>query len=242
MQVLLYGTKGEQFEVRVAARGEARAAARRQEDQVQRRRQSTGASLPPIPQTGHVERRHGRVPEKGDGRIRLPGMRRRSPEASPPSRHDRRPQSLRGRRDAPRRAARVPEIDQADGPAAGDCRDDRARSDHAAGTADRDRAGLSQLESPFLDPLGRRIAADPAVVADRVRPDGNALRARRTEHRAASQRQRQDDRDVETAARSGQHGDRGRARRRHDSGGRSYPRNRPRSGRAWRQDRGRRAP
>ena len=32
-------------------------------------------------------------------------------------------------------AARVPESDQADGPAAGDRRDDRARSDHAAGTA-----------------------------------------------------------------------------------------------------------
>ena len=73
-----------------AAGGEAGAAARRQEDQVQRRRQSTGASLSPVPQAGHVERRHGRVPQEGDGRIRLPRMRRRPPEARPPARHDRR--------------------------------------------------------------------------------------------------------------------------------------------------------
>jgi acetylserotonin N-methyltransferase len=43
----------------------------------------------------------------------------------------------------------------------------------------------------------------------RVRPDGNAVCAGRTQHWAASQRQRQNDRDVETAARSGQHRNRG---------------------------------
>ena len=82
--------EGRAVRSRPAAGGEAGAAARRQEDQVQWRRQSTGASLSPVPQTGHVERRHGRVPEEGDGRIRLPRMRRRPPEARPPSRHHRR--------------------------------------------------------------------------------------------------------------------------------------------------------
>ncbi len=102
---------------------------------------------------------------------------------------------------------------------------------------DRDRAGLPQPESPVGDALRRRIAAHPAVVADRLGPHGDALRARRTEHRAAPQRQRQDDRDAQAAARPGQHRDRRRARRRHDPGGGSHPRNRPRPGRARRQDR-----
>ena len=220
-----------------AAGGETGAAARRQEDQVQRRRHSTGAPLSAVPQAGHVQRRHGRVPEEGDGRVRLPRMRRRPPEARPPAGDHRRPQSLRGRRDAPGRRARVPEVDQADGPAAGDRRDDRARSGHAARAAHRHRAGLSQPESPVGDAVRRRIAADPAVVADRLGPHGNAVRARRTEHRAAPQGQRQDDRDAQAAARPGQYGDRRRARRRHDPGGGSRPRNRSRPGRARRQDR-----
>ena len=69
--------------------------------------QSTRALLSAVSQAGHVERRHGRVPEEGDGRVRLPRMRRRPAEARPPARHDRRPQSVRGRRDAPGRAARI---------------------------------------------------------------------------------------------------------------------------------------
>ena len=49
----------------------------------------------------------------------------------------------------------VPEVDQADGQAAGHRRDDRARSDHAARAAHRHRARLSQPESPVGDALGR---------------------------------------------------------------------------------------
>ena len=239
VQVLLYGTKGEQFEVLLAAGGETGAAARRQEDQVQRRHHATGASLPAIPQAGHVQRRHGRIPEEGDGRIRLPRMRRRPPEARPPTGDHRRPQPLRGRPDAPGRRARLPEIDPAHGPAAGDRRDDRARGDHAARTARRHRAGLPQPEPPVGDPLRRGIAADSAVVADRLGPHGDAVRARRTEHRAAPQGQRQDDRDAQAAARPGEHGDRRGARRRHDPGGGSRPRNRSRPGSPRRQGRGR---
>ena len=44
---------------------------------------------------------------------------------------------------------------QAHGPAAGDRRDDRARGGHAARTAHRHRAGLPQPESPVGDPLRR---------------------------------------------------------------------------------------
>ena len=69
------------------------------------------------------------------------------------------------------------------------------------------------------DALGRRIAAHPAVVADRLGADGHAVRARRAEHRPAPEGQRQDDRDAPAPARPGQHGDRRRARRGHDSRG-----------------------
>ena len=67
---------------------------------------------------------------------------------------------------------------------------------HAARAAPRHRARLPQLQPPLGDALRRRVAADPAVDADRLGPDGDALRARRAEHRAASQGQRQDDRDA----------------------------------------------
>jgi excinuclease ABC subunit A len=59
VDVLFYGSKGQQFEVKVPPEGESRPAARRQEDQVRRRRHSARAQLPALPQAGHVERRHG---------------------------------------------------------------------------------------------------------------------------------------------------------------------------------------
>ena len=140
------------------------------------------------------------------------------------------------RRPAPlRRAARVPRHGQAGGPrrrrgpagAEGDPRPAR--------TAARHRARLSELQPALRHALGRRIAAHPAVHADRLRADGHALRARRAEHRPASEGQRQDDRDAREPARHRQHGDRRRARRGHHSRRRSHRRDGPGPGRARRQ-------
>ena len=139
------------------------------------------------------------------------------------------------RRPAPlRRAARVPRHGQADGPrrrrrpagAEGDSRPARAAARH--------RPGLSELQPALGHALGRRVAAHPAVDADRLGPDGHALRARRAEHRPASERQRQDDRDAREPARHRQHRHRRRARRGHDSRRRSHRRDGPGPGRARR--------
>jgi excinuclease ABC subunit A len=70
-------------------------------------------------------------------------------------------------------------------------------------------------------PLGRRIAAHPAGLPDRLRPDRRHVRAGRAQHRPASARQRPPDRNAAPPARSGQFGAGGRARRGHD------PRRRP---------------
>ena len=61
------------------------------------------------------------------------------------------------------------------------------------------RAGLPELQPPLGHALGRRVAAHPAVDADRLGADGDALRARRAEHRPAPEGQRQDDRDAGAA-------------------------------------------
>ena len=60
----------------------------------------------------------------------------------------------------------------------------------AAEAAARHRPRLSQLQPPIRHAVGRRIAAHPAVDADRLGPDGHALRPRRAEHRPPSEGQR----------------------------------------------------
>ena len=76
---------------------------------------------------------------------------------------------------------------------------DRSRDRRAARAAARHRARLSELQSSLGNAFRRRIAAHPAVDADRLGSHGHALRARRAEHRAASQGQREDDRDARAA-------------------------------------------
>ena len=78
----------------------------------------------------------------------------------------------------------------------------------------------------------RRSAAHQAGDADRVGAGRCLVRARRTEHRAASTRQPPADRHVDPAARSRQHAHRGRARRRHHPDRRLGRRHRPRCRRA----------
>ena len=73
--------------------------------------------------------------------------------------------------------------------------------------------------------LRRRDPADPARHPDRLPAGRRALHPGRAQHRAAPAGQRAAARHPARAARPGQHGDRGRARRGHDPGGR--PRHRP---------------
>ena len=110
-----------------------------------------------------------------------------------------------------------------------------ARDPRAAAAAAGHRARLPEPQPPLGHAVGRRVAADPAVDADRLGPDGHAVRARRAEHRPAPQGQRQDDRHARAPARHRQHRDRGRARRGH------HPRRRPPGGDGPRPGRARRA-
>ena len=91
VQVLLYGTKGEHFEVLFAARGEAR-----NSTTPARKSSSTGSLRNWSITTDNIASRARPTPvwltspEEGDGGIRLPRMRRRPVEASPPTRDHRR--------------------------------------------------------------------------------------------------------------------------------------------------------
>ena len=129
VQVLLYGTKGEQFEVLLppgAKLGQQHAGKKIKFNGVvnqlehhyrQYRKQGTSnAGMDEYLKKVMVEYD---CPECGGARLKR--ARRLVTIGGP--------QSLRDRRDAPRRSARVPEIDQANGPAASDRRDDRSRSD-----------------------------------------------------------------------------------------------------------------
>ena len=66
--------------------------------------------------------------------------------------------------------------------------------------------------------------------ADRLGPDGNAVRARRAQHRPASQGQREDDRHARKPARHREYGSGGGARRGHHARGRPYRGDGPRPG------------
>ena len=99
-----------------------------------------------------------------------------------------------------------------------------SRDPRAPEAAAGHRPRLPEFQPSIGHALRRRIAADPAVDADRLGADGHALRPGRTEHRPAPEGQREDDRDARTASRHRQHRDRRRTRRGHDS------RRRPRRG------------
>ena len=96
------------------------------------------------------------------------------------------------------------------------------------------------LEPHRRDAVRRRGAAHPPGHADRLEPGRRALHARRAVHRAAPARQRAPAGDAAAAARPGQHGDRGRARPRHDPRRRPRHRHGPGSRRARRARRRRR--
>ena len=135
VQVLLYGTKGEQFEVLLppgAKFGQQHAGKKIKFNGIvnqlehhyrQYRKQGTSnAGMDEYLKKVMVEYD---CPECGGARLKR--TRRLVTHRGP--------QSLRDRRDAPRRFTRLSAIDQANGPTASDRRDDRARSQHAVGTA-----------------------------------------------------------------------------------------------------------
>ncbi len=99
------------------------------------------------------------------------------------------------------------------------------------------RPRIPHARSHGADALRRRIATHSAGRPNRLRPRRRAVHSRRTVDRPPPARQRTAARYALRAARPGQHGRRRRARRRHDAGGRSPHRLRPRPRRARRRGR-----
>ena len=153
--------------------------------------------------------------------------------------HGGRPHHLRRRPAQFRRAADVSRRNKGGRAGRGCGWSGAVRDSRAAEGPARNRPRLSQFQPPIRDAVGRRIAAHPAVDADWLRPDGDALRPRRTEHRAPPEGQLEDDRDARAPARHRQHRHCRRARRGYDS--RRRPRRRDGSG-AWRARRPCRGP
>ena len=116
----------------------------------------------------------------------------------------------------------------------GDRREDPEGDPAAAVVPERRRARLPDARPAVVDAVGRRGAAHQPGDVARLGARRHALRARRAVDRAALARQPSADRHPAAASRSGQHGARRRARRRHDQGRRPHRRSRPRRGRAGR--------
>ena len=148
-----------------------------------------------------------------------------------------------GRADLPRRApdaGRVPGLLRR--PAAAWCqgrdrRQDRARDPLAAEVPERRGAELPEPGPQRRHAVRRRGAAHPPGQPDRQRPDRRDVRAGRAEHRVAPARQPAPGRHAEAAARPGQLGAGGRARRGHDPGRRPRRGHGPGRGRARRAGR-----
>ena len=119
-------------------------------------------------------------------------------------------------------------------------RDRRAHPEgdqRAARVSAQCRARIPDPDARLGHAVGRREPAHPARLADRLRADRGALRARRAVDRAAPARQRAAARDAEAAARPRQHGHRRRARRGGDPHRRLARRYGAGRRRAWRPSR-----
>ncbi len=119
-------------------------------------------------------------------------------------------------------------------------RDRRARAQgnpRAAEIPGRCRARISDAGARLRHAVRRREPAHPARLADRLRPDRRALRARRALDRPAPARQCAAAGNAQAAARPRQHRDRGRARRGRHPRRRPRARHRPRRRHPWRPDR-----
>ena len=233
-QVLLYGSEGEKVRFRYDEGGRVYEISRPFEGVIpnlERRYRETDSRL--------VARGDGALPEQPPLRHlpRLPA------EARGAGGQDRRPPRRRGRphvdprgaglgRDGAREPDRAAKRDRPRDPQ-GDPR--------AARLPGQRRPRLPDAGAQRRHPLRRREPAHPAGLADRLRADRRALRARRAVDRPAPARQRPPADHAEEPARRRQHGDRRRARRGGDPRGRPRHRHRPRRRRARRRDHRRRA-
>ena len=119
-----------------------------------------------------------------------------------------------------------------------DRREDRARDPRPPAVLEQRRPGLSHARPLRGDALGRRGPAHPPGQPDRLGADRRDVRAGRALHRPAPARQRPLAVHPEAFARSGQLGDRGRARPGRHPSRRLRGGHGPRRGRARRTDRG----
>ena len=172
----------------------------------------------------------------------LPRMPRHAPaQRSAPREGGRRRPGPRHLRDRPCHAARELRVLRQPEAARRQGRDRRQgdpRDRPSAEIPQRRRPELPQPGSQRRNAVGRRSAAHPPGLADRLGPDRRDVRAGRAQHRPAPARQRPADRHAAPSARHRQQRDRGRARRGHDpcrrppdrhGAGRGHPR-RPRDG------------
>ena len=194
---ILYGHRAEDSSAHAARRQSAARRSRRPRGGLPRHRPPNRALLPALPPAGRSERADGSVARQGDGRAHLPRL---------PRSHASAPRGC----SSPSRARRIHDLGQLHfdelhallghdqtRPVAAPTPDASAQGDsRPARAAARHRAGLPELQPPLGNALRRRIAAYPPFDADRLGPDGHALRARRAEHRPAPEGQRQDDRDA----------------------------------------------
>ena len=173
---------------------------------------------------------HPRSDRGADGAPALPGLRRGAPAAGEPRGHGGRPQHLRVHAVQRPGRAGVDRGAGADRHRAGDRAPGGARDRRAPAVPGQRRDRLPVAGARRHDALGRRGAADPARDPDRLLAGGRPLHPGRALDRPPPARQREADRHAAAAARPGQHGDRGRARRGND------PRRRPRRrSRPWRR-------
>ena len=140
-------------------------------------------------QRGEANSTDGGVARQGDGRAHLPGLQRRAParDAAAASRSNGRSIHDVGQLNFDELQAFLATVKPSGrGADAGRqvLNEIRGRLD----AAPRHRPRLPQLEPAVGDALRRRVAAHPAVDADRLGPDGDAVRARRAEHRPAPRR------------------------------------------------------
>ena len=205
---------------------------------LRRNRAANRTAVPPLPATWRSQLGHGRVAGQGDGRAHLPRLQGRAASGNPIALHHRGQDDPRRGRSQLRRASLLPRHPRADRPR-GRCGPPGAgRDPRTPGVAPGHRPRLSEPQPPLGHAVRGRVAANPPVDADRFGTHGDALRARRAEHRPAPQRQREDDRNPRKPARHRQHRHRGGARRGHRPRRGPHRRDGPRAGRPRRKRRG----
>ena len=182
--------------------------------------------LLPLARAQEIQGARPRVPEPLSRLPDLPRLRRRAAAARSARRAGRRPHHRSGVGADRSRGARRSSATSSSPRRKGDRRQGAEGDPAAAVVPERRRAGLPDARSAVVDAVGRRSAAHQPGDVARVGARRHAVRARRAVDRPALARQPAADRHPAPASRSGQHGARRRARRRHDQGRRSHRRSR----------------